>query len=215
MAAKPPKTALEPPKLGSRSARTWTIPSIAARVPFSALAFLGAHKSHEFIKLRLSNLIIMAEPTQRRSNRSRKPIVHFDDQIAESIGPSKPPKPPKGPANPTKPTVKPIAKPTAKPSISIEPSIPDPIEQLCSQTEELDIEEDPKAKKKAKAVEIARLKELSLKGVMEEAKPLKDVQFEPFNPGHHREPKVNIPSNIDPTDPLALLDLVKIYRWSI
>ena len=149
----------------------------------------------------------MAEPTQRRSNRSRKPIVHFDDQIAESIGPSKPPKPPKGPANPTKPTVKPIAKPTAKPSISIKPSIPDPIEQLCSQTEELDIEEDPKAKKKAKAVEIARLKELSLKGVIEEAKPLKDVQFEPFNPGHHREPKVNIPSNIDPTDPLALLDL--------
>ena len=42
---------------------------------------------------------------------------------------------------------------------------------------------------------------------MEEAKPLKDVQFEPFNPGDHREPKVNFPSNIDPTDPLALLDL--------
>ena len=42
---------------------------------------------------------------------------------------------------------------------------------------------------------------------MEEAKPLKDVQFEAFDPGEPREPKVNIPSNIDPTDPLALLDL--------
>jgi hypothetical protein len=85
---------------------------------------------------------------------------------------------------------------------------------LYSQTEELDIEEDPKAKKKAKADEIARLKALGLKGVMEEVKPLKNVQFEPFDPRHHREPKVNIPSNIDPTDPLALLDLFippKIY----
>jgi hypothetical protein len=71
----------------------------------------------------------------------------------------------------------------------------------------LDIEEDPKAKKKAKAAEIARLKALGLKGVIEEVKPLKDVQFEPFNPGHYQELKVNIPSNIDPTDPLALLDL--------
>jgi hypothetical protein len=35
-----------------------------------------------------------------------------------------------------------------------------------------------------------------------------------LNPGHHRELKVNILSNIDPTDPLALLDLFippKIY----
>jgi hypothetical protein len=186
--------------------------------PFSALAFLGTHKSHEFMKLRLSNLIIMAEPIEQRSNRSRKPKVHFDDQIAESIGPSKPSKPsksPEGPAKPTKSTAKHL-NPSIKPSISIEPSILDPIEQLCSQTEELDIEEDPKAKKKAKAVEIARLKALGLEGVIEEVRPLKDVQFEPFNPGHHREPKVNIPSNIDPTDPLALLDLFippEIYRY--
>ena len=161
----------------------------------------------------------MAEPIERRSNRSRKPKVHFDDQIAESIGPSKPSKPsksPKGPAKPTESIIKSTTKPlnpsarasaSAKPSISTEPSILDPIEQLCSQTEELDIEEDPKAKKKAKAVEIAHLEGLGLKGVIEEVKPLKDVQFDPFNPGHHREPKVNIPSNIDPTDPLALLDL--------
>jgi Transposase IS4 len=151
----------------------------------------------------------MAEPTERRSNRSRKPIVHFDDQIAKSIGPSKP----KGPVKPTKPTAKPTtnpttnptAKPTAKPIAK--PSILDPIEQLCSQTEELDIEEDPKVKKKAKAAEIARLTALGLQGVMEEAKPLKDVQFTAFDPGEPREPKVNIPSNIDPSDPLALLDL--------
>jgi hypothetical protein len=112
----------------------------------------------------------MAEPTERRSNRSRKPIVHFDDQIAESIRLSKPSKPP---------------KPTVKPSISIKPSIPDPIEQLCSQTDELDIEEDPKAKKKSKAVEIAQFTQLGFQGVMEEAKLLKDVQFEPFKTGDH------------------------------
>jgi hypothetical protein len=49
---------------------------------------------------------------------------------------------------------------------------------------------------------------------MEEAKPLKDVQFEAFDPRVPREPKVNIPSHIDPSDPLALLDLFippKIY----
>ena len=139
----------------------------------------------------------MAEPTERRSNRSRKPKVHFDDQITESIGPSKPSKPSKLPKGPAKPTANPLnpsanASASTKPSISTDPSIQDPIEQLCSQTEELDIEEDPKAKKKVKAAEIARLTKLGLKGVMEEAKPLKDVQFEPFDPGHHREPKVNI-----------------------
>jgi hypothetical protein len=170
------------------------------------------------MKLRLFNLIIMAEPTERRSKRSRKPKVYFGDQIAESIGPSNSSKLPKGPAEPTKsianPTTKPLnpstrASASPKPSISTGPSIPDPIERLCGQTEGLDTEEDPKSKKKAKAeaVEIARLKALGLEGAMEEVKPLMDVQFEPFNPGHHRESKVNIPSNIDPTDPLALLDL--------
>ena len=53
---------------------------------------------------------------------------------------------------------------------------------MCSQTEGLDIEEDPKAKKKAKVAEIARLKGLGLEGVMEEARLPKDVQFEPFDP---------------------------------
>ena len=47
----------------------------------------------------------------------------------------------------------------------------DPIKELCSQVEELDI----KAKKKAKAEEIARLTQLGFQGVMEEAKLPKDV----------------------------------------
>jgi hypothetical protein len=172
------------------------------------------------MKLRLSNLIIMAEPTERRSNRSRKPTVHFDDQIAESIGHSKP----KGPVKPTKSTAKPTTKPTAKPTTkpttnpttkptakptpnpTLSPSILDPIKQLCSQTDELDIN-GLQAKKKAKAAEMARLTALGLQGVMKEAKPLKEVQFEAFDPGEPREPKLNIPSNIDSTNPLELLDL--------
>jgi len=78
--------------------------------PFSALAFLGAHKSHEFMKLGLSNLIIMAEPTERRSNRSKKPKIHFNDQIAESIKPLKPSKSPKNPAKPTAKLLNPSAQ---------------------------------------------------------------------------------------------------------
>ena len=42
---------------------------------------------------------------------------------------------------------------------------------------------------------------------MEEAKPLKEVQFEAFNPGELQEPKINIPDSIDLTNPLELLDL--------
>jgi hypothetical protein len=42
---------------------------------------------------------------------------------------------------------------------------------------------------------------------MEEAKLPEDVEFVPFEIGDHRDPKLNIPSNIDASDPLALLDL--------
>jgi hypothetical protein len=35
----------------------------------------------------------------------------------------------------------------------------------------------------------------------------KDVEFEPFEIGDHLDPKPNIPSNIDASNPLALLDL--------
>jgi hypothetical protein len=49
---------------------------------------------------------------------------------------------------------------------------------------------------------------------MKEAKQPKDVHFEPFKPGVIRESKLNIPSNVDASDPLALLDLFippKVY----
>ena len=189
------------------------IPSLAATIHFSALAFLGAHKFDKFINLMLFNLIIIVEPIERRSIRSRKPKVHFDDQIAQSLGPSKSSKAPKALPKPIKPTAKSL-KPSPIASTSTEPFVLDIVEDLCSQIEGLYIEEDLKAKKKAKAAEIARLKGLGLDGVLKEARPLKDVQFEPFDPGLHREPKVNISPNIDPTDPLALLDLFippKIY----
>jgi hypothetical protein len=168
----------------------------------------------------------MAEPKERRSNRSRKPKIHFDE-IAQPSGPSKPSKPlskpSKAPSKPstapnastkptptTKPTEKPppTAKSNAKPSKSpTNLPISDPVEDLYSQTAKLDIKADIKAKKQAKLAEIARLSKLGFQGVLEEIKPLKEVEFEPFILGDHREPKVNIPSNIDTTDPLALLDL--------
>jgi hypothetical protein len=93
----------------------------------------------------------MAEPTERRSNRSRKPKVLFGEQHAQSLVPSEPSRAP----NATKSTKKP--PPSTKPTTlaANTPSL-DPIEELCSQVEELDI----KAKKKAKAEEIARLTQL-------------------------------------------------------
>jgi hypothetical protein len=156
----------------------------------------------------------MATPTERRSNRSRKLKVHFDGQIAQLPGPSKPSVVPKPIARPTKPTAKPATKPTSKPtklsSTPIAPSSTEPthlsaIEEICSGIEGLELDE--KAKKKAKAEEMARLTTLNLKSIMEEAKPPKEVQFEPFNLRDRRDPKANIPSNDDALDPLALLDL--------
>jgi hypothetical protein len=106
-----------------------------------------------------------------------------------------------------KKSLKPPALPTLA-SLSAEPIVLDDaaVEELCSQTEGLDIEDDPKTKK-AKVAEIALLATLGLRGVMEEAKPLKEVQFEAFNPRKPREPKVNIPSYIDSANPLELFDL--------
>jgi hypothetical protein len=89
-------------------------------------------------------------------------------------------------------------------SPTTEPPNLDPIQELCSQTEGLEI---AKAKKKAKADKVVRLAVLDLKSTIKEAKPPKEVQFKPFNPGDHRDLKINIPSNIDATNPLALLDL--------
>ena len=148
----------------------------------------------------------MAEPIERRSNRPRKPVVYFDEQYTQSLVPSEPSRAPQA-----KPTTKSVLKSTQKPLPSTKPTTIsvanapalDPIEELCNQVEELDI----KAKKKAKAKEIVRLTQLGFEGVIEEAKLPEDVRFEPFKIGDHRDPKLNIPSNIDVGDPLALLDL--------
>src|SRR6266536_1016060 len=94
----------------------------------------------------------MADPIKRRSTRSRKPITHFDDKILQSSKPSKPSSAPKAVIVSTKAT-KSSAKPSIKlstklsiePSTSTEPSTKsstkpstsDPIQQVCTQTEEL------------------------------------------------------------------------------
>jgi hypothetical protein len=154
----------------------------------------------------------MAEPSDRRSNRARKPTVHFDEKITPKQ-PTKPAKAPKSTKSATKSTKSakstkstqksknPTAQPTQVPESDGE------IEELCSQTQDLDIEDDPKEKKKAKAAEIACLNRLSLQKVIEEAKPLEEVKFEAFDPGEQREPKINIPDTIDLENPLELLDL--------
>src|SRR4030081_1867444 len=104
----------------------------------------------------------MAEPIERRSNRSRKPKVPFDEQYAQSSVPLEPSRAPK--AKPVKSTTKstknpsPSTKPTTR-SAAKTPAL-DPIEELCSQVEELDI----KPKKKAKVEEIARLTQLGFQG---------------------------------------------------
>ncbi len=164
------------------------IPSVATMLHFSALAFLSAHKSHEFMKLRLSNLIIMAEPTERRSMRLRKSKIHFDDQTAQYSGPSKPLESPK---SSTKPTIKPSVEPnprkgSVKASTKTLTSTLDLIEELCSQTKKLDIQNNPKTKK-AKVKKIATIKKkikiekvthfskFNLNDILKEVKTLKDI----------------------------------------
>jgi len=160
----------------------------------------------------LTLYLAMAEPTDRRSTRSRKPKIHFDE-IVQSSGPSKPSTVPKKPSTaPKKSSI--ASKTSAKPlpaeissntpsETPTHPPILDLIEDLCGQTAKLDI----KAKKKAKSEEIRRLSKLGFQGVLEEIKPLKEVEYEPIVLRNHQAPKVNILSNIDTADPLALLDL--------
>src|SRR5438876_2310948 len=138
---------------------------------FSVLAILGTHNFDEFIKLILFNLFIMAEPSDRRSTRSRKPTVHFDDKVAQSSVPKKPKAPIKPaksakPAKPIKKSLKSFSPPTPASSLAEPIVLDDLIEELCNQTKGLDIEDDPKTKKKIKATEIARLIALGLQGVM-------------------------------------------------
>ena len=97
----------------------------------------------------------------------------------------------KGPAKRlTKTPAKASAKVLTK---AVAQSLPS-IEQLCSQIEQLDIENDDeeqltsndkKRKKKAKAEEKKHLKRLDLQGIMEEVKLPEDVKFDPFDPEHH------------------------------
>jgi hypothetical protein len=130
----------------------------------------------------------MAEPPDRRSNRSRKPKIHFDE-IVQTPGPSKPSAAPKNPSaapkKPSKtskastkppPTTKSSKKPLETPLDPPDPPILDLIEELCSQTAELDI----KAKKRAKTDEILRLKGLGFQGVLKEIKPLEEIEYEPL-----------------------------------
>ena len=90
----------------------------------------------------------MDEPIDRRSNRSRKPKIHFDE-IVQSSGPSKPSNAPKKPSTVPKKPSKPSSSstkppPTAKssktpsetpletPLDALDPLILDPIEELYS-----------------------------------------------------------------------------------
>jgi len=140
------------------------------------------------MKLRLSNLIIMAEPTERRSMRLRKPKIHFDGQTAQYSGPSEPLEFSEFFAKPTaKSSVEPNPrKRSAKASTKVLASTLDLIEELCSQTKELDIQGDPKVKKvkaeeidiikkKIKVEEVTRLSKLNLNDILKEVKALKDI----------------------------------------
>ena len=64
------------------------------------------------------------------------------------------------------------------------------------------------ARKKAKAKEVADLKRLTFKEILEKFSKLNEVIFEPFSPGRTRDPEVILPDqDINATDPLSLLDL--------
>jgi len=154
----------------------------------------------------------MDEPIDRRSNRSRKPKIHLDE-IVQSSSSSKPSNAPKKPLTVPKKPLKtseastkppPTTKSSKAPSETLlNPPILELVEELCSQIAGLDI----KAKKKAKSDEISRLKNLRFHSILKEIKPLKEIEYKPFTLGNHCAPKVNILSNINTTNPLALLDL--------
>jgi hypothetical protein len=55
--------------------------------------------------------------------------------------------------------------------------------------------------------EVACIGKLPFENIVKMTSDTTDVIFEPFSFGRPRDPEVNIPSNIDATDPLALLDL--------
>jgi hypothetical protein len=135
-----------------------------------------------YADLPIALTIVHCDGTSILSLHTSKPKVHFDGQIAQLPGPSKPSVAPKPPARHRKPAAKPT-KPTKSSIIppTTEPTNLSAIQGLCSGIEGFDI--NGKAKKKARAEEIAQLTTLDLKGIIEEAKPLKEVQIEPFDLG--------------------------------
>jgi hypothetical protein len=160
---------------------------------------------------------------ERRSNRQLKPIVPFDEIIHQSAKPAKPRKPRTKVIKAGKPHYDPASAEFSNNEVIWE----DPVQILCEQTQDLNlqanptkdspsevveeaveeaIEEDHKAKRKAKAEEIAGLKRLQFEEILKKIPKTSDVVFEPFSPGRIRDPEVAIP-NIDATNPLSLLDL--------
>jgi hypothetical protein len=160
---------------------------------------------------------------ERRSDRQRKPVVPFDEIVHQSAKPAKPRKPRTKVPKAREPHYDPAsAEPSNKEVIQGDPVL------LCEQTQGLNLRanstenspskaveeaveeavnlEDLKAKRKAKAEEIAGLKKLQFEEILKKIPKASDVVFEPFSPGRTRDPKVAIP-NIDAADLLSLLNL--------
>jgi hypothetical protein len=158
---------------------------------------------------------------QRQSIRQRQPTIPYDERIPQSSKPSKPSKPPKASTKPFKLNQK---ASTSKAKTSDD----DAIQLLCNKAKVLDIQArqiedvkdsqskqednidsivDKKAMKKAKAEEVARLGKLPFEDIVNMISNTTEVIFEPFSSSRPRDAKVNIPSNIDAANPLALLDL--------
>jgi hypothetical protein len=169
---------------------------------------------------------------ERRSNRQTKPIVPFDEIVRQSAKPAKPRKP----RTKVPKAQEPHYNPASAGSSNNEVIQGDPVQLLCEQTQGLNLQanptenspseaaeeaveeaveeaaeealnpEDLKAKRKAKAEEIAGLKRLQFEEILKEIPKTSDIVFEPFSPSWTRDPEVALP-NIDATNLLSLLDL--------
>ena len=157
--------------------------------------------------------------------------MHFDEIVRQSAKPAKPIKPQTKVPKAREPHYDPASAESSNNKVIQG----DPIQLLCEQTQGLNIQthptenspsepaeeatededadadeavnpEDLKAKRKAKAKEVAGLKMLQFKEILMEIPKTSDVVFEPFLPGRTRDPKVVLP-NIDASNPLSLLDL--------
>jgi len=169
---------------------------------------------------------------ERRSNRQKKPVVPFDEFVRQSTKPAKPRKPQTSVPKAREPYYDPAPAESSNNGVIQG----DPIQLLCEQTQGLNTQahptenspsepaeeaieeamleaaneavnlEDLKAKRKAKAEEVAGLKMLQFNEILKKIPKTSDVVFEPFSPGRTRDPEVVLP-NIDAFNPLSLLDL--------